>query len=154
MFEVNPKNILNKKQIAELDAKDRIRSRESNKRYLDNNPGLSAIYHERYRTKKKALPCSFSLDEWNNTLDYFNNRCAYCGCEKPLAQDHFIAVDNMGEFTINNVVPACKSCNSSKSNKDYFSWYPRYKHYSKTRHNKVMRYLRYKGNTQQLSLIQ
>jgi 5-methylcytosine-specific restriction endonuclease McrA len=88
-------------------------------------------------------------------LETFDNKCAYCGKEKPLAQDHFVPLSKGGEYTNNNIICSCKSCNSSKSDKDFFEWYPEQLFYSKEREAKILKYLNYdkKTQTQQLALI-
>lgn len=74
-------------------------------------------------------------------------------CEEQLHQEHFIPVSDKGEHTINNIIPACRSCNSSKGNKNFFEWYPDYKHYDKKRENFILEYLNYMDDdAQQLAL--
>ena len=49
--------------------------------------------------------------------------CAYCrGSELPLQRDCVLAVSRGGRYTINNVVPACRSCNGSKCNDEVTGW--------------------------------
>jgi len=114
--------------------------------------GKANIYWQRRRAKEKSLPATLTEQQWDNAKDHFNNCCAYCGKEKPLERDHFLALSNDGPYTEDNIVPACKSCNSSK-NDSYFSvWYPRHRHYAKKREVKVLRYLGYVKGFQQLSI--
>ena len=50
-----------------------------------------------------------------------NGRCAYCGCEleyKDMQVDHVIPINGcleQGEDTLDNMLPACRSCNHYKS---------------------------------------
>ena len=111
------------------------------------------INEQKRRARVKELPSTLTLGQWNTIKIAFDNRCCYCGKVKPLAQEHFIAVANKGEYSHNNIVPACKSCNSSKRDKDFFEWYSKFKFYSKTREQKILKYLGYKNNIQQLSFI-
>jgi len=91
------------------------------------------IKSQRRRSLKCLLPTTLTEKQWENIKQYYNNRCAYCGKELPLEQEHFIPLSKGGEYTINNIIPSCKSCNCSKSNKNFFIWYPKYKYYTKER---------------------
>lgn len=50
-----------------------------------------------------------------------NGHCAYCGCEleyKDMQVDHVIPINGwseQGEDTLDNMLPACRSCNHYKS---------------------------------------
>lgn len=111
------------------------------------------FYNQRRKSIKRCLPCCFADEQWEECKEYFNNTCAYCGNSGKLTQDHFVPIISGGEYTKNNIVPACSSCNSSKSDNYYFEWYPKQPFYSKKRHNRIMKYLNYKGEVQQLALI-
>lgn len=111
------------------------------------------ISYQRYHAKKRKLPNNLTLEQWNEIKQHFNNRCCYCGQAKKLEMEHFIPLSKGGEYTINNIVPSCKSCNSSKFNYDFFEWYPQKEFYSKERKEFILKYLGYKNNSQQLGLI-
>jgi hypothetical protein len=120
---------------------------------LENPSKISVIMHRR-NAKKSELQSDYTVEQWQTTVHYFNNKCAYCGKEEKLTQDHFLALSKGGEYTINNIIPVCLSCNSSKNNKDFFEWYPQYEHYSKRREQKILKYLNYsKEGIQQLAII-
>jgi hypothetical protein len=129
------------------------------KKYYASEKGKIAKAKERHKRrslKKKSYSfVNYKENDWLECLSFFNHRCAYCGEESPLEKEHFIPLINGGEFTINNIIPACKSCNSSKNNKCFFDWYPNYRHYSRCRERKILKYLNYdKSNTyQQLSIL-
>ena len=123
-----------------------------NKKWKSENKDKVNIYSNRRKAKKNLLPSSFSAEQWNQVKSDFNNKCAYCGEELPLEQEHFIAVNKGGEFTINNIVPSCRCCNGSKNDKDFFLWYPEYKFYSKERKEFILTYLNYKEGSQQLKM--
>ena len=107
---------------------------------------------QKRRAAKKQLSNSLTTKQWNKIKEHFDNKCAYCGKELPLAQEHFIPLSDGGEYTHNNIIPACKSCNSSKKNKSFFDWYPKYKRYSKKREKNILKFLGYKNEVQQLKL--
>lgn len=144
------------------------REKARSKEYREANPDKMKAYDKEWakanpekcrqigqlrRARKRALPCTFTLEQWEETTQYFNNCCAYCGEEKPLAQEHFIALSKGGEYSHKNIVCACKSCNSSKNAKAFSVWYPQQTFYSKKREKSILSYLGYKHNVQQLALI-
>src|SRR5688572_12881307 len=49
--------------------------------------------------------------------------CAYCGAtDRPLQRDCVLALSRGGRYTLENIVPACRSCNTSKCNEEVTSW--------------------------------
>lgn len=49
--------------------------------------------------------------------------CAYCGAtDTPLQRDCVLAISRGGRYTLENVVPACRSCNTSKCNDEVTGW--------------------------------
>ena len=49
--------------------------------------------------------------------------CAYCGVtDKPLQRDCVLALSRGGRYTLDNIVPACRSCNTSKCNDEVTGW--------------------------------
>ena len=107
--------------------------------------------NQRRMALKRKLSSTLTLAQWENMKMHFNNKCAYCGKELPLAQEHFLALTKGGEYTVNNIIPSCKTCNSSKCNKDFFTWYPKYKYFSKKREKIILKFLNYKNEIQQLT---
>jgi 5-methylcytosine-specific restriction endonuclease McrA len=54
--------------------------------------------------------------------------CAYCGTiGVPLQRDCVLPLSRGGRYTVENIVPACRSCNASKSNDEVTSWMRRKK---------------------------
>jgi hypothetical protein len=131
---------------------------EKNKRWRKNNPEKvklnDAVKRYNRKARKMKVEANFSKQDWLNCITHFDNHCAYCGKEEKLQQDHFVPLYSGGEYTINNIVPACGSCNINKRNRNFFEWYPNFKHYSKKREQKVLKYLKYDNNhIQQLSIL-
>lgn len=132
---------------------------EQSKRYFQNNKERYRLRNHRRLARKNSLPAYFTKEQWEECKQFFNNECAYCGEKNiKLTKDHFIPLTKNGEFTINNIIPACGSCNSSKHNRDFFEWYVQQPYYSTVRMKMVMNYLGYKEldeNTllQQLTLL-
>jgi 5-methylcytosine-specific restriction endonuclease McrA len=49
--------------------------------------------------------------------------CAYCGAaDETLQRDCVLAISRGGQYTLENVVPACRSCNTSKCNAEVTAW--------------------------------
>jgi 5-methylcytosine-specific restriction endonuclease McrA len=49
--------------------------------------------------------------------------CAYCGVtQRPLQRDCVLPISRGGRYTLENVVPACRSCNTSKCSDEVTAW--------------------------------
>lgn len=133
------------------------RHREYLKTYKQDNPEKRKLYAARRRSLKRSLPDTYTLQQWKVCKEFFNNSCAYCGKQpKKLQQEHFIAVDRGGGYTISNIIPACRSCNARKSNIDFFKWYPLQPFYSKLREKRILKYLNFdkENRLQQASILE
>jgi len=98
------------------------------------------------RTRKQALPATFTVDDWKRSLDYFNNCCAVCGRPQglwhKLAQDHWISLSKGGGYTPENVVPLChgiEGCNNQKGNREPELWLV--EKYGKRKANKIIKHI-------------
>ena len=137
---------------------------------LDNKKAYSKAFHKVYdKTEKgrnvktvawqKRRALELNLDnsltnaQWEQIKKDFNCECAYCGKDKKLTIEHFIPISKLGEGTINNIIPACRSCNSSKRDNFFHEWYPNHKNYSKKREKTILKYLGYDKKIQQLSIL-
>ena len=135
--------------------------KQYDKQYIKSDKGrmMRQTIAQKRRTLKKNVEATLTSNEWRECLKHFNNQCAYCGTKTDitdtLTQDHFIPLSSHGEYTINNIVPACRRCNGSKSDNRFFEWYPRQPFYSKQRENKILRYLSYdkRNGCQQIQLV-
>ena len=136
----------------EWKSKNKERISEYNKKWRKEHPESDVVRRQKRQSLKKNLPSTLTLDQWNCIKEHFDNKCSYCGKQLPLAQEHFVPLSKGGEYTHNNIIPACQSCNSSKNNKDFFEWYPKQKYYSKKREKKILDFLNYKNGVQQLKL--
>lgn len=81
---------------------------------------IEGVKRRRARTKSFE---AIKVNEWLDTLTLFDNKCAYCGKDSELTQDHIIPVSKGGKHTVDNLIPACKGCNASKLNKGFLPWY-------------------------------
>jgi 5-methylcytosine-specific restriction endonuclease McrA len=69
------------------------------------------------RTKRRKL----SKDERKQVYEKCNGHCAYCGAQiefKEMQVDHVDAFRFGGADTVDNMLPACRSCNHYKSTMD------------------------------------
>lgn len=119
------------------------------KEYRQENPEMIRLQSHRREARKRDLPHTLTVKQWREIKSIFNNSCAYCGEKKPLTQDHFFPLSKGGEYTRNNIIPACKTCNSSKNANEPFSWYSKQPFYSKLRERKIMNHLNYDENHEQ-----
>ena len=148
------KNIEKRKRYSRQRYKEKSEEiKEYWKQCRRQNPEKFRIRAQKRKAMQKGLVSNYNSKTWETLKQYFSNKCAYCGKEKKLSQDHFVPLVNGGEYTCNNIIPACQSCNSSKQGTDFFEWYPKQESYSKKREQKILKYLNYRNGIQQLSLI-
>ncbi|MEM8903752.1 MAG: HNH endonuclease signature motif containing protein [Actinomycetota bacterium] len=63
-----------------------------------------------------------TAEQWDALVDAWG-ACAYCGdTSGPFQKDCVLALSRGGRYTLDNVVPACRSCNASKSNAEVTGW--------------------------------
>jgi len=67
------------------------------------------------RAKQAGARHDLTLEQWLETLEYFDHKCAYCGGEYEVIE-HYLPVSKVGT-TVSNCVPACLHCNNMKDNK-------------------------------------
>jgi len=135
-----------KKYLLSADAKKH--QKDKMKEWRKSNPDKLQVNRVKRRTLKRGLPSTFTVNDWHKCKEHFNGKCAYCGYEGALSQDHFIALSKGGEYTKNNIIPVCGNCNTRKNNKNFFEWYPKQEFYSKKREQKILKYLNYDKKTQ------
>ena len=62
------------------------------------------------------------VEQWA-ALEEAWDGCAYCGvADETLQRDCVLALSRGGRYTLDNVVPACRSCNASKCNHEVTGW--------------------------------
>jgi len=129
------------------------RSKKSHRVWTINNNERCRIAWQKSAAKRKQLPSTLTICQWELIKSYFGNSCAYCGSRENLQQDHFIPLSKGGEYTHNNIVPACEKCNTSKKTTSFFEWYPKQPFYSKIRNKNILDFLNYNSGIQQLSIL-
>lgn len=79
------------------------------------------LRHQRRKARKVALPDTFTQDDWQKALDYFDNQCAVCGRRADfwtkLAMDHWIPLSNPScpGTVAKNIVPLCNCHNGGEN---------------------------------------
>ena len=89
------------------------------------------------RARVKAAPNTLSVEQWAETLRYFDHACCYCGSKADLVQDHVVALVNGGGYVMGNIVPACNHCNNTKHSKELSVWYRSALGFSQARYEKL-----------------
>ncbi len=71
---------------------------------------------------------SFGPEQWQQVIDVFGRRCAYCGQDGELLMDHVVPINkqSLGEHRLGNLVPSCKPCNANKGDKDFRAFLSNY----------------------------
>lgn len=97
------------------------------RKYKTENPEyareMARIRESRRRARKRALPDTFTIEDWQAALDYFGG-CAICGSPDNLHADHWIALklpDCPGTIP-SNIVPLCADCHKTKGTKYPQDW--------------------------------
>jgi 5-methylcytosine-specific restriction endonuclease McrA len=117
-----------RRHFSEEDYADRKRKmiREGNRRmYAKDKERIKELRRERYAALTRGGP-RHTRSDWEALVEAYNGECHYC-LETPdidLTKDHIVAVRRGGSDSIDNIVPACRSCNSSKGCYDVRA-YPR-----------------------------
>ncbi len=76
------------------------------------------------RRKQRMTRVAHDLtgSQWAALRDAWGG-CAYCGATGvPLQRDCILPISRGGQYTLANVVPACRSCNTSKCNDEVTAW--------------------------------
>lgn len=95
------------------------------KLYRQSDAGKQAIASAAHRrnARKKGLISDLTTQQWRIILFMYNGRCAYCGSDTEIQQEHVIPISRGGGTTMGNIVPACKKCNMSKRDKTVSEWF-------------------------------
>ena len=79
------------------------------------------------RARINSLPDTLTIEQYDENLDHFDYKCAYCECELTPDNHHMEHVYPISRgvygTTKENCIPSCDSCNSSKHAKTLAEWY-------------------------------
>jgi 5-methylcytosine-specific restriction endonuclease McrA len=89
------------------------------KEWRQRNPEKARAYVRSSHSKRRdaSKGDSFSTAQWLALLAYHGGRCAYCGSDIRIEIDHRVPLIRGGTITIENILPACRSCNRRKNRK-------------------------------------
>lgn len=101
-----------------------INAREGNSLSRTNSADVANIFVRNLLCDLSDLLGGFSHTDWDNTLKYFENRCAYTDIylrKNDQVKDHLIPHNryDIGLHLYGNIVPSSKKANAAKSNKNY-----------------------------------
>jgi 5-methylcytosine-specific restriction endonuclease McrA len=90
--------------------------------------GARAAKYARRRKKRMAkVDHDLTAEQWLALRTAWGG-CAYCGTnDTALQRDCVLAISRGGRYTLDNIVPACRSCNASKCNDEVTGWLRRKK---------------------------
>lgn len=87
----------------------------------------AAVYARRRKRRMAKVDNDLTPQQWT-VLQQVWGGCAYCGADDgDLQKDCVQPISRGGRYTLDNVVPACRSCNASKCNTEVTSWLRRKK---------------------------
>jgi 5-methylcytosine-specific restriction endonuclease McrA len=93
---------------------ERVRATEDS--WRADHPEEMREYRRLYAVKQRgATVIEVTPLVWAAIKEAYGGRCAYCGTAGRIEQDHVIPLSRGGQHTIDNVVPACRSCNARKA---------------------------------------
>ena len=76
------------------------------------------VHGQNQRAKQAGARHDLTVEQWLETLEYFNYKCAYCGEKEYEFIEHYLPVRDAGT-TVSNCVPACAMCNAFKDAKNH-----------------------------------
>jgi len=75
------------------------------------------LHGQNQRAKQAGTRHDLTMEQWLETLEYFDHKCAYCGGEYEVIE-HYLPIYKAGT-TVSNCVPACLHCNILKDRKNH-----------------------------------
>ncbi len=87
----------------------------------------AATYARRRKKRMAQVEHDLTDAQWGELKESWEG-CAYCASrEGTLQKDCVLPISRGGRYTVDNVVPACRSCNASKCNAEVTTWMRRKK---------------------------
>lgn len=100
---------------------------QQRRRRTTTSPKARARYAKRRAKRVGARDNDLTDAQWDALVSAWGC-CAYCrASEVDLQKDTVQPISRGGRYTLDNVVPACRSCNASKSNDEVTGWLRRKK---------------------------
>jgi len=139
-----------KEKVATYRANNRKKISDAYNKYYHSESGRNIILTivNRRWSKKQKLLSTLTPEEWLETLNHFDNSCAYCGTtEADLHRDHVLPLSKGGFYVQSNLVPACQKCNSSKHANDLNEWFRSQPFFTEQRLTKIIKWTGLKPNS-------
>ena len=91
-------------------------------KYRASEKGRITAKNQKYKRRAIIGQGKIKLHEWKSLLAIFCGKCAYCMEDGEITIDHITPISKGGTNTIENILPACRSCNSKKKCKPFESF--------------------------------
>ena len=133
----------NAEKIKEYRKENAEKIKEYRKEYLQTPAGKEVF--ARGNHKRRALKAknggSYTSEQWQICLEYFDNKCAYTGeILDSLNVEHIIPLSKGGTSYIWNLCPSNQNPNFSKGNSDLETWYRKQEYFSEERLEKIYKW--------------
>jgi hypothetical protein len=100
------------------------RGREYKRNWRRDNPDKMSLEKHRRRARESSLPDTFTHEQLNEILTYFNGGCALTGDTSVFHWDHVIPLSTgCGGTVYGNMIPLRADLNMSKSAANIFEWF-------------------------------
>jgi 5-methylcytosine-specific restriction endonuclease McrA len=113
------------KRAKEYRAENAERLRQIRRERQPLNRAKKRFRQNRRNARKVGNGGSHTYTQWLELCARLGGRCAYCGEEKELSEDHKTPISRGGTDDIDNIAPACRSCNFSKGTRtpeEFLMW--------------------------------
>lgn len=116
----------------------RSKTREYEREIYRNNKEYHRAYNRRperrevlrrHKLKRRLIKDEYDHNEWIKLLEQYNYLCFYCGVKmtyevgpNQITRDHLQPLSKGGRDSLENIVPACRSCNSSKCDMNFWDF--------------------------------
>jgi len=87
----------------------------------------AAAYRARKNGATKLVP--FTPAQWQEVLDFYIGRCAYCRKAQATDMEHVVPLADGGHHALYNLVPSCAPCNRRKG---AHTWEPQEWHHARS----------------------
>jgi 5-methylcytosine-specific restriction endonuclease McrA len=99
--------------------------KEYQKKWRSENSASVKMSDHKKRIRRvesiSATEIKITKTQWQQIVEDHGGKCFYCGLGfLKMSIDHVVPLSKGGEHSVENVVPACRSCNSRKSAQDVF----------------------------------
>jgi 5-methylcytosine-specific restriction endonuclease McrA len=92
-------------------------------RLMAINRSRRARAARRRKRRMDRVEHDLTAEQWAALMEAWGGACAYCNStDESLQRDCVLALSRGGRYTLDNIVPACRSCNASKCNQEVTGW--------------------------------